>query len=385
MTLTEDQLYRAYRKLMVSTKLRVDNKIDIALKNMADEIKNSNRRFDLIYKDFVSDAGLDESLASTLRSSVIQQTSIGYGVLPTLNVNKIEAIATPQKLVEIFGKTNGLEISRNIYRSIEDTEKAIISTLKQSHADSVVFNKTVKNMETALDKIVVKQDQLSGYMQDLDRAGKRLIEVGDKQSLNDFKKAVKSANSQIDSLVDNKPFKQAQRANLNKVLRAVKKNSVDLLDGAIEKAVGDKYKSNMRRLVVTENGTAYEQAMYNERFDNENVTAVRFTLSSSHNFIDQCNVLAETDFYGLGRGVYPLKNQPKLVIHPNGVSYMVSLTKRQLSEAKVNSVKSVSSSDLAKAGRKAKLPKSQVKALQDLEQQTKTRIDSDLAIETVTK
>lgn len=385
MTKKETKLYNAYRKLMDSTTVRVNNKIDDALKKFAIEIKTSSKPFATVYDKFVDSSGLREDLATTVRASFIQQTAIGYNVLPTVNVNVIEAIASPGKLVEIYGKTKGVKLSKGIYKTIDTTQKDILSTLKQAHSDKLVFNKTVLKMEKQLDKVVIKQDQLAKYMRDVEKKGRLLIDIENTETLKAFRKSVANAKSQIELLTDNKPFKTQQKSSLNSILKAVEKNSVEKLDTAIEKAVTAKYKSNMRRLVVTENGTVYEQAMYNERCDNPIVTAVKFTLSSSHKVIDECNILAETDFYGIGSGNYPIKNQPQLVIHPNGVSFMQSLTFRQVSEAQINSAKKVTNNTIAKAGTKAKLSPSQIKSLKNLETQKRTSINSKIAIESVTK
>lgn len=381
---TEDELYRAYRNLMNSTTIRVNNKIDIALRNFTKEIKTSTEKFSVLYDEFVDSAALDESIAVTLRSSIIQQTAIGYATIPTISVNKIEAIATPEKLVEIFGKTKGSKISSNIYRSIEDTQKQIVSTLQKAHSDRLIFNKTVARMEKQLDKVTAKQEQLSKYMRDIEKAGKRVIVVDDEVGRRELKNAVKKAQTNINNLTDNKPFKKAQQSALNKAVSAIQSNSLDRLNLAIEKGVSNKYKSNMRKLVVTENGNAYEQAMYNERRDNPYVFAVKFTLSSSHKIVDQCNILASADLYGFGAGVYPLKEQPQLTIHPNGVSYMQSVPINKVSEAQANSAGSLNNSKLAKLGKEAKLSPSQIKALEQQQTQPKTQINSKLAIESVT-
>jgi len=375
---TEQELYNSYIALMDSTSIRVNTKINKALKTFSSEIKNSNERFDTIYKRFANHAELKEDLAVTLRASLLQQTAIGYNMIPSVGVSVVEAQASVKTMVDIYVKRKGIELSENIYSSIDNTQKEILSSLKQAHNEKLGFNKTVKKLEGVLDKRVAKQDQLAKYMRDIEKKGKRLIDSKDEKAIREFKKSVKNAQSQIDNLVDSKPFKKQQQAALKKAVRAVEKNSLDKLDEAIEKGVSTKYKSNMRRLVVTENGTVYEQAMYNERYDDPLITAVKFTLSSSHDFFDQCNVLAETDFYGLGIGVYPIANQPALVIHPNGVSYMVSVPKRKVSQAQINSAPKVTNKDLVKAGKKMKgIKNNHLKALEKIEKQKRTIADKE--------
>jgi hypothetical protein len=380
----EKKLYTAYRDTMTSTVGRTDRKIDIGLRKFAKELTTTDKPFDQLFNEFYRKAKLREGLAVTVRASLIEQTAIGYGVLPTLSVNKIEAIATPEKLVEIFGKTNGKALSKNIYSSIDNTRESIVRSLQTSHKNYVGFNKSVANVGKELEKVGLRKSNLAGYIKDLEKTGKTFIEKGDKKSKKAFDKAVANAEHQIENLSDRRGLFKTQRRVLKDTVSAVKNGNLERLEKTIDNAVKAKYKSNMQRLVVTENGTVFEQAAYNERYENPLITAVKFNLSSSHDFVDQCDVLADFDGFGLGPGVYPLKQQPLLVIHPNGVSFMTSVVRSDVSEQKADEAGKYKSSKFVKAGEEAGLSKSQLESLQNLQQQGRVRIDSEAAINAVT-
>jgi len=381
----EKKLYNAYRDTMTSTVGITDKKIDIALRKFAKGLTTTQKTFNQLFVEFYNEADLREELAITVRSSLIQQTSIGYGVLPTLSVNKIEAVATPKKLIEIFGKTNGKALSKSIYDSIDNTRESIVRSLQESHKNFAGFNKSVDNISKELSKVGLRKENLAGYVKDLERTGKTFIELGDKASKKAFDKAITNVESQIANLSDKRSLLKTQKKALRDTVNAVKTGSIEKLNKAIDNAVKAKYKSNMQRLVVTENGTVFEQSKYNERFDNPLITAVRFNLASSHDFFDQCNILADYNGFGLGKGVYPLNQQPRLVIHPNGVSFMTSVVKSDVSEAKADEAGQYNAAKFVKEGKKQGLSKSQLDSLQDLEQQKRVRIKSDVAIDTVTK
>ena len=378
-------LYDAYIDVIRQTDIRINSKINKATRGFVEKLGASYKPFDVLFSEFALEIDLCEDLAKIVRASLVQQTAIGYGVLPTVNVTKIEAQATSQKLVDIFGKTNGRKLSNQIYKSIDDSQKVVVNTLKQAHKDYLGFNKTVAKMESKLDDIVFKKDQLSGYMQNLEKTGRRLISNNSIENQKEFAKAVKKANLQISKMTGNRGLKGSQKQALEDAILAVKNKSVGELSSSMQRAINAKYKSNMQRLVVSENARVFEQSKFNERYDNPLITAVKFNLSSSHSVYDLCDILADRDGFGLGPGVYPLEQQPRLAVHPNGVSFMTSITRRKVSEIRVKEAGKYKGSDYAKEGKAAGLPPSQVKLLQDLEQQEKVEIDSEEAINIVTQ
>jgi hypothetical protein len=75
--------------------------------------------------------------------------------------------------------------------------------------------------------------------------------------------------------------------------------------------------SSARRLARTEIMHAYNLAVAESAAVTPGVIGLRYVLSGSHPMVDTCNPLADRDLYGLGRGVYPVRECPLPPRHPN--------------------------------------------------------------------
>jgi hypothetical protein len=200
-----------------------------------------------------------------------------------------------------------------------------------------------------------------------------------------FEKATNRAKASVKNLTGRRELAGSQRKAIRDSVKAVRDKSLVNLQKATSNAVKAKYKSNMQRLVLTENSVVYEQALFNDRLANPLITAVKFNLASSHRESDECDILASYDGFGLGRGVYPIRQQPRLPIHPNGVCFMTSITKSDISVEKADEAGVYKPDKFAKAGKDAGLSESRQKILSNITQQPRVRIDKDVAIDAVTK
>lgn len=67
---------------------------------------------------------------------------------------------------------------------------------------------------------------------------------------------------------------------------------------------------NTERIALTENHAAKWEAEIQAHAEDPFTEAVQWELNPSHDEYDECDVLAEEDFYGLGPGVYPVDAVP---------------------------------------------------------------------------
>lgn len=79
------------------------------------------------------------------------------------------------------------------------------------------------------------------------------------------------------------------------------------------------------RLARTEMTAAYGQATIQSAQATPGVVGIRYCLSSAHRIYDICDILASTDDYGLGPGVYPSSSPPPFPAHPNTTSYLATV------------------------------------------------------------
>ncbi len=113
-----------------------------------------------------------------------------------------------------------------------------------------------------------------------------------------------------------------------KIQRADARSIIDTVAHELMKGKGSPY-NNARRLFRTElnraHGTAYQAGV----FEHEDVVGTRFLLSPRHPEIDICDMHANANFHGLGKGVYPQDRSP-WPAHPNTLSYVEAVFSDEL-------------------------------------------------------
>ena len=85
----------------------------------------------------------------------------------------------------------------------------------------------------------------------------------------------------------------------------------------INRAIKEKSYYNAQRLVRTETAKAYGDSFFDKILKNNDIVAYQSILSPRHPVPDICDFYANTDLYGLGKGVFPKNVGPEYPYHPN--------------------------------------------------------------------
>ncbi|MCP4990717.1 MAG: hypothetical protein GY928_33145 [Colwellia sp.] len=224
-------------------------------------------------------------------------------------------------LVKIFGKSKGKALSNTVFDSVTNSQKTVYNSIVKN----AKLNKTWKETSTELRKTL--KGNIKGYenipqhIKELEEVGRKALTSKDSRA---FIKRLEKSRLQIENLSDNRSLKQSYKGAFNRLESAIKKNDSVMFEKAIKQATYAKNQSLSERTIITEQSRVFEQSRYDERLENPLVTGVTFNLSSSHDEFDECDVIANTD-NGQGVGVYSLKNQPAMPIHPNGVSFLTDV------------------------------------------------------------
>ena len=374
---TDAQLFNQYLRTIKQANVLVNRETRKFLDAFGEYVAQHPRtNISTLFDRFYDQYNFGAEMVTITQASEIKQAAIGYNMrISTLNL--LVENTNDELMRDIFGKTNGNRLSRNIYNSVDDTRKIITRELARLDEDVVGFKNSVKNLQSAIGGNIDQQKQVAGYMRDLEIKARKVARLGSDEAMKDFRKAVRVAESEIVKLTENRRLGSRQRGALRDIVRGVEQKLPEILERGVKRAIFAKNESQMERLVNTENTRVYHQAEYNERVDKGNITAVKFTLAASHRIVDQCDVIASYNGFGLGAGVFPLNQQPRLPIHPNGQSYMRSITRRKITPLAAKEAGIYNSTQYEKQGKKAGLQPSQVKSLKELKQMKYANINTD--------
>ena len=107
------------------------------------------------------------------------------------------------------------------------------------------------------------------------------------------------------------------RAAYSELIDAVEKSNTATLNHAIYVATQEKARYHAERIARTERARAYAEGEIARHMDDPDVVAFQWKLSTRHPVVDICDVYANADLYGLGKGIYPKDKFPHLPAHPH--------------------------------------------------------------------
>ena len=100
------------------------------------------------------------------------------------------------------------------------------------------------------------------------------------------------------------------------------KNNEDGLKRAVYVAVQEKSRYVAERIARTESARAWADGFIARYENDETVAAYRWEVSSAHPCTDVCDMYADADLWGLGKGIYPKDQCPTLPAHPHCLCYL---------------------------------------------------------------
>ena len=101
------------------------------------------------------------------------------------------------------------------------------------------------------------------------------------------------------------------------MIDAIEKSNTAALNHSIYVATQEKARYHAERIARTERARAYAEGEIARYMDDPGVVAFQWKLSTRHPVVDICDVYANADLYGLGKGIYPKDKFPHLPAHPH--------------------------------------------------------------------
>ena len=115
-----------------------------------------------------------------------------------------------------------------------------------------------------------------------------------------------------------KPLKTAYK----ELAMQLGKNNEDGLKRAVYVAVQEKSRYVAERIARTESARAWADGFIARYENDDTVAAYRWEVSSAHPCTDVCDMYANADLWGLGKGIYSKDQCPTLPSHPHCLCYL---------------------------------------------------------------
>lgn len=261
-----------------------------------------------------------EAMKDTLIDELVEECARGYGVDigVTSDAAKSAIIAgmpyklqTISKAMQKAWAPDGLNLSERLHnassRVKNDVAAAIYDAMKKGQ-DTLATAKDI--FDGYGGNSVISKAELPDFLEKLrklsiplpnDEAGKDML----KYQLRKVRRLVEQETT------------PGLRAAYSELIDAIEKSNTAALNHTIYVATQEKARYHAERIARTERARAYAEGEIARHMDDPDVVAFQWKLSTRHPVVDICDVYANADLYGLGKGIYPKDKFPHLPAHPH--------------------------------------------------------------------
>lgn len=285
--------------------------------------KSPKEAIEQTFKEFGVEEWLQASVSSALVATA--KDALGADLVGELSgAVLLEALSNPWD-------GSGLTLSKKIHGTSESMKEVIVETVQ----NQIRLNKTVKDTAQALydgyqHGSIVRQQDLPKYMDDLMRWTRRSRENLTEAERRDLQRAIRKVQAQADELVDDKSTYNHFRTALRSLLDKIDKGSEKSVQKAISAAIEEKSRYIAERIARTEAARARYDAFIARYGEDDSVVAYKWSLGSRHPVEDICDMYAEADLYGLGKGVFPKDKAPVCPAHPHCLCHYAPVYESEL-------------------------------------------------------
>ena len=233
---------------------------------------------------------------------------------------------------------SGMTLSEKIHGASKEMWQAITDTIRaQLKANNHAITAARALYDGYNSGIAVTRSQsVPRYLDDiLDFARHSDLSAADRKIM---LMRVRQARKQVDKLAQGGAPNRALKTAYTKLLDAVEDGTDKALDNAIHTAVQEKSRYIAERVARTESARAWAQGFADRYMDDDTVVAFRWKLAARHPRYDICNLYAEADLWGLGKGIYPKDKTPVLPVHPHCLCHLAPIYASELKRKPVDNV-----------------------------------------------
>lgn len=280
-----------------------------------------------VFREFGVEDWLQVNVAKVIVGTA--QDALGKEAASALSTAAIlEALSNPWD-------GSGLTLSEKIHGASNTMLNDVISTLR----DQIRRNKTVKDTAQALydgykSGHVVREQQLPQYLDELTRWTRRSRENLSQEELKDLQRSIRKVRYQADDLVDDRSTYNHFRTSLRELMDKLEHGSEKAAQRALQNAIQEKSRYVAERIARTEGARARYDAFIAQAGEDEDVVAYKWKLGSRHPAEDICDMYANADLYGLGKGVFPKDKVIPQPAHPHCLCHYAPVYWGEIDEKK---------------------------------------------------
>lgn len=224
----------------------------------------------------------------------------------------------------------GMTLSEKLHGSDSEMRKAIVATVKQQldlNAHSRDIARKLYDGYSSGQHVIRKQ-HLPQYLDELLTLARRSNMTPDDQQ--ELMGMIRKTRQKVERLGRNGAPNQALKTAYAQLVDAVEAGNEKALQNAIRVGVEEKSRYIAECIARTESARAWAQGFLAKYDNDDNVIAYRWKLSARHPEVDICNMYADADFYGLGKGIYPKDKVPDLPVHPHCLCHLSPVYRSEL-------------------------------------------------------
>lgn len=227
-----------------------------------------------------------------------------------------------------------MKLSEVIHGAGIQIKQTIAMAIKQAQKEGSAIRKTARLLYDGYGHgHITKRQKLPEYLEqllsDVDEAASGADVAKDeamKAVIKDVKKAARNVSRLSGMTNGSMNLKTAYKA----LLKALEMFDDKLVENTARTAIEEKSRYIADRIARTEAARAYAQSTFDKYANDKDIVAYKWTLSSRHPCDDICDLYANADLYGMGKGVFPKDKFPVLPVHPNCLCHMTPMHRAEL-------------------------------------------------------
>ena len=266
------------------------------LYSLLEKGKKTAEAIDLVRKEYPEVFSLPH-----IKETLTEAAAYGYGIMPSIMTvdQKKEWGAALSKPWDAGGMT----LSQKLHGADAKMREAIADTVREQlkpNAAKALYDGYEHGN-------IVRPQQLPKYL-----SAVRYATQGSPEAM----KAARKAIYNIERLSKKGAPTKSLKAAYSSLVRAAQIGTEEQLEKACYVAIQEKSRYVAQLIMRTELSRAYSDGFAAKIMQDDDVVAVRLKLSSRHPVFDICDLFADADMYGLGKGVYPKDKAPPIPLHP---------------------------------------------------------------------